>query len=304
MAKSTASKLIDKHVKYCRDWLSRNGDFAKSRGEARIAKFLSQGDFAAAILLPSALKTLSLFYGMQGTLALHDGNDNGWIVVDRSVTYSYWYVMLAAEVTFKRLQQGERADSVAPLYHELPVAASLFCFATVHEHREWRSDIWGMLTNATSTPGAVISDYWRDQGSYEAFVLRCFDRNSIDATARDLPDSLYQVELGPYGDVLDAWNDPEQLVPAMYGICDYHCRNLMQKSGRRDPWPPFTDPPFDLMPYEILAINAFRKQLGLESPTLDHPLLETPLGLHKYHRFTPYSDETIQRVRELYETIK
>lgn len=301
MAKSTASKLIDKHVKYLRDWLSRNGDFVKSRGEVGIAECLRQGDFAAAIRLPLALNKLAFFYGVRGALAVLDRDDSGWTIIDRSIAYSYWRVIFAAAVTFKRLQRGELGDSLA-LYHELPVAASLVCYASVHGQPEWRNNLLAILTKAIATPGAVISDYWRDQGCYEAFILQCFNRNSIGVTEHDLPESVYHVELGPYRNVLDHWSDIDELAPALHEICDYHCQNLIQKNSR-DPWPPFTDPPFDLAPCEILAIEAFRKQLGLESPTVDHALLATPLALSRSREIVPCSDETIQRVRELYDAI-
>ncbi|MEZ6072621.1 MAG: hypothetical protein R3C10_20760 [Pirellulales bacterium] len=65
--------------------------------------------------------------------------------------------------------------------------------------------------------------------------------------------------LGPYQAVLDNWRRSEHFGDALRCICDYHCQSIVQGDPRYDPWPPFNNPPFDLVPYEILAIYKLRR---------------------------------------------
>jgi hypothetical protein len=244
------------------------------------------------------LTSLSYYYGIRGTLGVIDGREGAWDDIDRSVAYQFWGVRVAAGCTFKRLKAGQDADSIR-LYHELPVAASLFCYAVVHELHEWQKQIWRLLTKAISTPGAVNPVYWRDQGSFELFVLRRFEGTAFAGREFRWPDYLQSPDLGPYWDVINHWDHPSDFPQALRQICDYHCQNLEQLS-HRDPRPPFIEPPFDLMPYEVLAIRKLRISLGLEMPEIDHPLMATPLAVHDRPFTAPYSDDVLNRVEELY----
>jgi hypothetical protein len=61
----------------------------------------------------------------------------------------------------------------------------------------------------------------------------------------------------------------------MEAMCDYHCEN-MEDTGNNDDWDPeFDHAPFDLIPWEILAIYQVRNRLGLTAPEVKHPLLIT-----------------------------
>ena len=96
--------------------------------------------------------------------------------------------------------------------------------------------------------------------------------------------------LGLYQRVLDAWTNEGELVKALFDICDYHCQNTYKDAV------PFCEVPYTVFPAEMLAIRRVRSELGLVTPTVEHPLLSTPL----FHVPNPVprrrKDERIEQV--------
>lgn len=93
--------------------------------------------------------------------------------------------------------------------------------------------------------------------------------------------------------LLKLWRDPdpEALVPACLAACDFHTHRC---------WDEFQEFAMDhwvYIPIEILLLFKLRQLLGLQNPTLDHPIMNSPLGvLPEEVRCEP--DDLIRRVRE------
>ena len=80
--------------------------------------------------------------------------------------------------------------------------------------------------------------------------------------------------LGVYQSIFAGWHDDAALSRALLDACDYHLEQTLDRS----PYPEFVWPPYMLFPVDILVIGEIRKRLGLSTPRVDHPLLDTPLA--------------------------
>jgi hypothetical protein len=91
-----------------------------------------------------------------------------------------------------------------------------------------------------------------------------------------LPHDISDFEL--YTTVLNCWRDPgfERLTPALLECCDWHLEQTHHDTDENTY-------EFNSMAYaypiEILAVFRLRELCGLTNPKLDHPLMNSPLGV-------------------------
>jgi len=158
--------------------------------------------------------------------------------------------------------------TVGDLSHRVSTAASLTCVSPT-----WRDEATRILRTADKTSGAINQRYWSTR-RFEPFVLHCVD--ILEGVQPD-PAGLSS----PYAEVLASWDDEEALAQALHDVCDYHERYMDDLGGDWDP--EFDQPPFDLIACELIFIKHIRTELGLPTPTIDHPLVsvlgtELPIG--------------------------
>jgi hypothetical protein len=111
---------------------------------------------------------------------------------------------------------------------------------------------------------------------------------NIDINWQNYP----KAKLGVYRSLFDAWHDPAKLRLALEMCCDYHCLRTGE-SGFQE----FYNSPFNVLPAEILAVYRLREMQGLTTPTIEHELLETPLGELPAPVQCP-PDELLQKIRD------
>ena len=105
-------------------------------------------------------------------------------------------------------------------------------------------------------------------------------------------------DFGVYTEVLTYWNDDVSLGDALVRICDYHCEN-MDDDG--EDWKPeFGEAPFDLIPWELLAIGRIRQLAGLVMPAISHPLAKPMM---QFEKIAQIQDETLTRVETFYRQV-
>jgi hypothetical protein len=91
-----------------------------------------------------------------------------------------------------------------------------------------------------------------------------------------LPHDVTDIDL--YAAVLNCWRDPgfERLTPALLECCDWHLEQTHHDTDENTY-------EFNSMAYaypiEILAVFRLRELCGLTNPKLDHPLMNSPLGV-------------------------
>jgi hypothetical protein len=96
--------------------------------------------------------------------------------------------------------------------------------------------------------------------------------------------------------LFDIWRhpDPEALTHVALAACDYHTHRC--KPGNAKNFYEFENGRWTRTPFEILLMFKMRQKLGLQNPVLDHPLMNTALGVLPAE--TPFeSDELVARVR-------
>lgn len=101
-----------------------------------------------------------------------------------------------------------------------------------------------------------------------------------------------------YRALFDHWREPDvdALVPFCLAACDAHTHrnNQFDEFRTRSEW--------KRSPIEILLLFKLRELLGLANPTLDHPLMNTPLGKLppeiSFDAFTRGPDDLVYRVRQ------
>ena len=98
-----------------------------------------------------------------------------------------------------------------------------------------------------------------------------------------------------YDEIMAAWDAPDRLAALLSTACDFHIRNP-------GPYENFVAYPFDCYPAELLAIFRVRQRLGLETPPVSHPLLESPLARPPIP-LPEFSEPAMQRIRGLMPTI-
>jgi hypothetical protein len=96
--------------------------------------------------------------------------------------------------------------------------------------------------------------------------------------------------LGVYQQVLDAWHDEGRLAQALGQACDYHIRQARRQDATEFEYFPHT-----VFPSEVLAVRRVRQDLGLSTPDVNHPLLDTPLA-HPPTLISTLPDDVLDRV--------
>lgn len=131
-----------------------------------------------------------------------------------------------------------------------------------------------------------------NQRRFEPFVL----------ASLDLLDGVESSEIAslesPYREVMESLEDDGRLRDALSTACDYHVANVEDEGDEWDP--EFKEPPFDLLPCEVMLVNEIRSRLG-RSPLDDfrHPLVQA-LGRFTRLKSTATGDHLLDKVKEVY----
>jgi hypothetical protein len=143
---------------------------------------------------------------------------------------------------------------------------------------------------------AIRKNYYYDRNQYPIFqfVLRI-----LASYLGEIPPALEgTAEREPIFQALfDLWRvrDPDILIPFCLAACDFHTHRV-KTHGRKEMYE-FNNRLWSRTPFEILLLFKLRQMIGLENPQIDHPLMNSPLGvLPPEVGFEP--DDLLSRVRE------
>ena len=109
--------------------------------------------------------------------------------------------------------------------------------------------------------------------------------------APHLPDQTPEEPI--FQELLRLWRepDPQALVPACLAACDFHTHRCWHEDHE------FPMNYWVYIPIEILLLFKLRQLIGLQNPTLDHPIMNTPLGVLP-EEVACEPDDLIRRVRD------
>jgi len=249
------AKKVKNLIRYVETWFTPNMiELYKTREhdpKRGIQKWLRSGSPRAAVVAAGDLWALTGWYAQTGVRAILAGDVQGWADLEKVLTYHWWNIRIAG---------------YGSIYDASAAAAHAVIFG------EERMAEWMIQKMVRASYDKSLHNSWYAY-SFPPFLIQLWAvRKGIAAP-----------ELGPienagpgvYRRVLEAWNDPVALAPALFHACDYH---LEQTIDRGDSTKEFHFPPYNILPVDILAIIRVRDLLGLPTPEMDHPLMQTPVA--------------------------
>jgi hypothetical protein len=214
---------------------------------------------------------------------------NPWL---ESVAYGYWQLRMSCRFQTRVLhdyESGKRPQYLGFLFlHQMgaTVANSLSLGWT-----DWAIDLarrahWWLDHDGFND----ADDIWHRRTQH--FILRLIG-NWQGWPQRKGPSCAFDEPI--FNALVEHWrtSDPDDLAPLLLAACDRHTHQARPDSNRA-----FFDlprPGMEYDPFEILAVLKLRDMHGLPNPTLDHPLMNTPLG-QLPPSVPPYSDELLEGV--------
>ncbi|MGE7953518.1 hypothetical protein [Lysinibacillus xylanilyticus] len=76
-----------------------------------------------------------------------------------------------------------------------------------------------------------------------------------------------------YQKLMSGWNDTNNFGEHLYELCDFHIYSLSDTPDKSS-----EILSFDCIPYDYYCIQLIREKEGLATPSIEHPLLQTPLA--------------------------
>jgi hypothetical protein len=268
LPRTKAQRILDALTKAHRDWVQKNLNHIWERDSSDLNDKLNGNSLQDLTACSFDLGSISLCHATKGIVSLLDGDTGAWELLNRACLFQYWSARIDFDVYFRTKFLAQYGP--LPMTHRTKRVAHILAFSLARGLDDWQRYATWALLKCVVEPGAVNKREWAEE-SYEPFLLRLLNR----VYGQPLPEEIMERDLGVYRPVLDHWDDPEALAAPLAAICDFHCRHMNYRGGYKCL---FDDPPFDLIPCEILAIRRLRSDAGLATPVVDHPLLATPLA--------------------------
>lgn len=221
-------------------------------------------------LLSSDLQLLSWESMSKGAIAILDDDQDGWIEMRRGLLYDCWSARLRHAFIVHDNCFDEAGNPASAALFEGKEALT-FCHAIVTGDNHFAHGFGNqLLSNFEKTDGGDKVFFYTMP--FFPFVLKLYS-HWIGKRITFRPD--VSNPLGRYQQTIDHWESPQPLASSLLDICDLHCEEAVDRGGH----PAFAYHPYNLFPVEILAILRIRQQLRLETPSVIHPLLDSPLRL-------------------------
>ena len=238
---------------------SDNESFMRGTAREKIETALDDGDLRPGIVV--SFNKLAVWEGASGTLAVLQNDGSGWESIQASLAWRYLglRVLVHAFVTDARRARKVRAT--------LTSAALCFTHALVTDVTdvaEW----CGAVIAESETNGALGQKTLNPFGAFASRLVQIYLGNEID---RQVVNGL-----GDYSELFKYWGQGERLADVLERICDYHLARTSDPTDEE--YPEFIEHPYKLFAVDILAFKRCLELVGLESPSVGHPLMALPLA--------------------------
>lgn len=265
------AKQIARLIRNHRQWLRDVSEDVFDQAVLSLERNLANADLPSLRVAASLLGDFGFYYGIRGAVGLNDGQAEAWDEINLSGSYHLHGLRLRF-VLWSHLGDEPRFNL------RINSVACALCFSLANQLSYWAELFADMLSQAEWNTQMVNAPNWQ-QRLFEPFTLQLARIN--ESKSPESPGS--HRTSGVYADILAAWHSPVLLSDALSAACDYHCENMEDDGG--DWVAEFCDSPFDLIPWEVLAIQAVRRRLGHSTPIPVHPLLS------RVSSFVPLSGE-------------
>ncbi len=208
-------------------------------------------------LIANAVDDLVIPRATVGALMLSRGDVKGWDGIHRAWMYRAYYLLVGAQRTTDLMGAVEISGAAYALGYALGTGRDTFA-------RWWGQRVYEHVVDGTSLFRPIS---WQVGTFTERFLLHIFCL--WQGLPREFGSHVVQ-DVGPYAAVFDQWNHPTALGNVISDLSDFHCRHVDDDNIFA-----FAMIPEQFIPYEIWALQRVRRDLGLETPRVDHPLLTT-----------------------------
>jgi hypothetical protein len=253
------ARTVDRLVKQLSEWLAASSNRERLREFPRrdLARYVADNSESPA----ARLLNHSWWDGCEGTRLVLEGDESGWLLVQRSFWYTVWSArILLAKLDMRKAEKLAAHSIVFPLVHALGNREDSFALwlgsrlVEALERRDKR--IYGWHSAPFWVMAPALFDLW--QGTGAGGVLSKFSLRP------------------PYAALIENWTRPERFLDALIVACRYHVEQAFDDNA--DEPRDFFQPLYNIFPIEMLAIKRIRQEQGLPMPEIDHPLMQTPLA--------------------------
>ena len=220
-----------------------------------LRQFTTQPAPASCFGAIASIESLAAWHAREGCVSIDDKKSEvGWQGLRCFFDYSIFCAKTHIEIA--NLVRASEAMRTWPPFHLLGIALTFRDEKTT----QWLGDLV-----IQSRESKLLGRRWGSErrDPFQSFICELHCRGVGKA---GFPD-----DFGPYTDVFRNWTRQAELADAIYSACDYHVKQI-RTDGE------FENNPHDIFPSEILALYRVREKLGLETPWVKHPLLETPFA--------------------------
>jgi hypothetical protein len=265
MAKKPKWDVV-KRMKQMKAAMDRPGYNAARRSELTESaeKHLASPNLDNLLRTALSLDGLGTVEGIAGVVGIWQGEPSGWSILQTAFACMSWNVRIFAGLyQRRRIQRGFEFSS--------PQNMAARCLAhAVATKEDVFADWCGRIMLHNFTTGEGLYDRWFRP--FEPFMVHLFARwKNLPVP----PSALPCPPLGVYQELLDRWNSEPDFAAAVVKICDYHGEHSVEGQIAHAE---FVRIPHNVFPAEVLAVKRVREEEGLPWPTVDHPLLNTPLA--------------------------
>lgn len=274
-----SQKKIKKLIKNYKDWCNlTNNDRLREMTESELKKQVKSNAPRATEVAALQLHHLAGWYGNFGVRSVLDNNEMGWELLEKSFYYKWYYFRIDRKHSFKvqepalvlteAIARGldDEADWVAQcqlqdLFSDLPSKLWEICPFAI-----FALELWAKLRNQP----AILTT-----------------TNKIKVSKK------FAFSLDMYRTIFENWENESELRMLLTEACEYHLSQSITDIGYAE----FYFVPYNLLPVDILAVNAVRQKFGQDEINLVHPLMTTKLSkISTTPRFDLTKDELLQSV--------
>lgn len=247
-----------------RKWLADNhGSVVNPRMETipELEEFIRSGSTEIDCRLAAQnLRYLANWLERCGVAEIADGNPSGWQTLARAAQCEFWHIHVKC-VSFDRASNKRKASNFIPNCISASLTG-LFCLSL---------NLW--------EKGAQISNRLRqskEDGSLSAWESKTSVMTLAIALGTPESPSLEDAnDKTDFSFFVNGETSASRLEEELQLLVDYHVEVIENEDEHSRE---FDRTPYDLFPVEICAIYKARERLGLKTPPIDHPLLNTPFG--------------------------
>lgn len=272
-------------LKELQEWLREPGqeDFQWKEARKHIEEELANPDEKSLAGCQGSLNQLRWWMASRGAVDVLGGRRTGWEHIAKGLAYEMWNLRISLAYYVDRTfpKTGAMCDDDFSV---------IFSHAIAFRRDQFVHWCGRILVDSFMTGKGAFRDWTITP--LNPFVVKLYAKwQSID-----LSTAKVKRKLGVYEGLLKHWDDLPNLKKALAEVCDYHCAKVV--SDDDDP-NEFDGAPYEVFPAEILAYQRIRRDMGVETPSIDHPLLASPLAFPPDKVPVPKDDKLLVKIADL-----